>query len=189
MGVWLDRGVTDGLDVVAVDVRALDRDVVNHEPIVPPRADRWCALAGAHWPDKGVGPGKYESPGPTVDRRHEVRQSHGGPLALSARFTRRFQQASPLVKNLDLHPIPPPFPEGVRDFYAMFSPPASGLAQRIWPSRRVGRDTPMQSRSGQIPLGTNNVPHDSPPDNEQAPDKGAGPGEYESPGPAVDHRR
>jgi len=33
-----------------------------------------------------------------------------GPLALSARITRRFQQASPLVKNLDLHPIPLPFP-------------------------------------------------------------------------------
>ena len=41
---------------------------------------------------------------------NEGRQSHGGPLALSAGFTWRFQQASPLVKNLDLHPIPLPFP-------------------------------------------------------------------------------
>jgi hypothetical protein len=40
----------------------------------------------------------------------EGRQSHGGSLVLSARFTWRFQQASPLVKNLDLHPIPLPFP-------------------------------------------------------------------------------
>jgi len=38
------------------------------------------------------------------------RRSHGGPLALSARITRRFQQASPLVENLDLHPILLPFP-------------------------------------------------------------------------------
>jgi hypothetical protein len=33
-----------------------------------------------------------------------------GPLALSARITRRFQQASPLIKNLDFHPIPLPLP-------------------------------------------------------------------------------
>ena len=40
----------------------------------------------------------------------EGRRSHGGPLALSARITRRFQQVNPLVENLDLHPIPLPFP-------------------------------------------------------------------------------
>jgi hypothetical protein len=41
---------------------------------------------------------------------NEGRQSHGGSLALSARFTWRFQQASPLVKKPDFHPIPLPFP-------------------------------------------------------------------------------
>ena len=40
----------------------------------------------------------------------EDRQSHGGPLALPARFTWRFQQASPLVKKPLFHPIPLPFP-------------------------------------------------------------------------------
>ena len=40
----------------------------------------------------------------------EGRRSHGGSLALSAHFTWRFQQASPLVKNLDFHPIPLPLP-------------------------------------------------------------------------------
>jgi len=40
----------------------------------------------------------------------EGRQSHGGSLALTARITRRFQRANPLVKSLDVHPIPLPFP-------------------------------------------------------------------------------
>ena len=47
----------------------------------------------------------------TID--NEGRRSHGGSLALCAGFTRRFQQASPLVKKPDSHPIPLPFPEGV----------------------------------------------------------------------------
>jgi hypothetical protein len=41
----------------------------------------------------------------------EGQQSHGGSLVLSARITWRFQRASPLSENLDLHPIPLPFPE------------------------------------------------------------------------------
>jgi len=40
----------------------------------------------------------------------EGQQSHGVSLALPARSTWRFQQASPLVKNPDFHPIPLPFP-------------------------------------------------------------------------------
>jgi hypothetical protein len=36
------------------------------------------------------------------------RQSHGGPLALSARITRRFRQASLLGKSLDLQTDPAP---------------------------------------------------------------------------------
>ncbi len=48
--------------------------------------------------------------GPRLIIDGEGRRSHGGPLALSARITRRFQQASPLAKNLDFQPIPLPFP-------------------------------------------------------------------------------
>ena len=62
-------------------------------PDGPDEADKW--IAGQ------CGPGDVVVTGDI---------SHGGPLALSAHITWRFQQASPLVKSLDLHPIPLPFP-------------------------------------------------------------------------------
>jgi len=46
----------------------------------------------------------------------EGRQSHGGSLALSARITRRFRQASLPGKSPDLQPIPLPFP-GRKEMY------------------------------------------------------------------------
>src|SRR5664280_2159984 len=69
----------------------------------------------------------------------EGRQPHGGPLALPARITRRFQQASLLGKNLDLQPIPLPFP-GRREISTRSSRHPQGFWQknlcRIGVSRR-----------------------------------------------------
>jgi hypothetical protein len=77
----------------------------------------------------------------------EGRQSHGGSLALSARITRRFQQASLLGKSPDLQPIPLPFP-GRRQIYTR----SPGSPQELWdkkflthrrvgPTRRCGADS------------------------------------------------
>jgi len=74
---------------------------------------------------------------------NEGRRSHGGSLALAARFTRRLQQASPLVKNL----ISIRSRSRCRGRSESSTPlswrSASGVAQSISRHRRVGPDTPV----------------------------------------------
>src|SRR5664280_802225 len=78
-------------------------------------------------------------------------QPHGGPLAPSARFTRRFQPGKAwLVKNLDLQPIPLPLP-GRREICTRSSGHPQGVpAQELLTDRRVG---PTRRRTSLTPAG------------------------------------
>ena len=65
-----------------------------------PEAWQRARLVGNQRPRAKVqAPGSMSLRGLRLIIGGEDRQSHGGPLALSARFTWRSQQASPLVKN------------------------------------------------------------------------------------------
>ena len=92
-------------------------------------------------------PGSMSLRGLRLIISNEGRQSHGGSLALSARFTWRFQQASPLVKNLISIRSRSRFRGRSESSTPMLRRSASGLAQRVSRHQRVGLDTPVQSSS------------------------------------------
>src|SRR5664279_754585 len=89
--------------------------------------------------------------GPQLIIDGEGRQSHGGPLAPSARLTRRFQPGKAwLVRNLDLQPIPLPLPVRRESLTRSSGHPQGVAAQEHLTDRRVG---PTRRRPPLTPAG------------------------------------
>ena len=89
----------------------------------------------------------------------EGQQSHGGSLALSARFIWRFQQASPLVKNSFSIRSRSRF-RGRSEMSTQCGGGPQGVwHQKFWMHRRVGLATPMRSKNGALSRGQTGESH------------------------------